>query len=64
MYLIQATDKTKEIAQKALIEINNKLMEKVLSQVNQEFTTMTESLTSVDLKDKVAKAVEKYKLSY
>ena len=47
--------------QKALIEINNKLMEKVLSQVNQEFTTMTESLTSVDLKDKVAKAVEKYK---
>ena len=61
MYLIQATDKTKEIAQKALIEINNKLMEKVLSQVNQEFTTMTESLTSVDLKDKVAKAVEKYK---
>lgn len=36
-------------------------MEKVLSQVNQELAVMTEPLTSVDLKDKVAKSIEKYK---
>lgn len=61
VYLIQATDKTKEITQNALIEFDNKLMEKVLSQVNQEFAAMTEPLTSVDLKDKVTKSIEKYK---
>ena len=61
MYLIQATDKTKSIAQNALIELDNKLMEKVLSQVNQELAVMTEPLTSVELKDKVAKSIEKYK---
>ena len=61
MYLLQATDKTKEIAQKTIIELDNKLMEKVLSHVNQEFATMTEPLTSIDLKDKVARSIEKYK---
>lgn len=64
MYLLQATDKTKEIAQKTIIELDNKLMEKVLSHVNQEFATMTEPLTSIDLKDKVARSIENIKLSY
>ena len=55
IYIIQATDETKEQALKVLEDLNNRIMEKTLRQVKQEVSHVLESL-SLDEKNEMIKA--------
>lgn len=61
IYIIQATDETKEQARKVLEDLNNRIMEKTLSQVEQEISQIAESLSPDEIKEMIIASVERHK---
>ena len=61
IYIIQATDETKEQARKVLEDLNNRIMEKTLSQVEQEISQIADSLSPDEIKGMILASVERHK---
>ena len=61
IYIIQATDNTKEQARMVLEDLNNKIMKKTLAQVEQDLSHIAESLSPDEIKTMIITSVKKHK---
>lgn len=64
IYIIQATNETKELARKALEDLNEKILNKAISETQNELSQMTESLKADVLQDKIINLIKKHKDEY
>lgn len=64
IYIIQATNETKELARKALEDLNEKILNKAISETQNELSQMTELLKADVLQDKIINLIKKHKDEY
>lgn len=61
IYLIQATDETKELARKAIENVNDKIMSEAISRMQHELSQITEPLPVNVLTEKIKKSIEQHR---
>ena len=59
-----ASNETKELARKALEDLNEKILNKAISETQNELSQMTESLKADVLQDKIINLIKKHKDEY